>query len=219
MLNYKNWKKLNENMMSFNLGMSKPQNMGVMSNKEMASYMDEEKLKTSKFKSEDEDIEDEDIEDEDDVEEEDEVDEIDMEDAEDEESEDEEYDDEESEDEESEDEESEDEESEDTEVKAIKSDKEDESEMMHNMKKSWSDCGKYMSSEHEKDHGKNHESEKMDNMKTCWSGCGSYMASENTMPKHMPSFEDWQKSVSSMLDNTCVTKKNFDGVVINESKK
>ena len=49
------------------------------------------------------------------------------------------------------------------------------------------------------------------------SKCGSYMASENTMPKHIPSFKDWQKSVSSMLDNSCVTKPNFDGMV-NETK-
>ena len=176
MLNYNNWKKLNENM-SFNLGVKSPNNMGVMMDKYMGSYMKDEEDKV-----EDEEMEDEEHEDEDEADEEDEVDEIDMEDAEDEEGEDEE-DESEDESDESEDEgdESEDEGSDDSEIEDMSKDSE------------------------------------MDNEKNCWSKCGSYMASENTMPKHIPSLEDWQKSVASMLDNSCVTKANFDGVVNEEA--
>ena len=169
MLNYSNWKKLNESLMSHNLGLKSQNNLGIMMDKHMESYMkSEEDEVEDKVEEEDE------VEDEKDGEEEDEIEEVDMEDAEDEEGEDEESEDEESEDEESEDEESEDEESEDE--------------------------------ESEDEEGKN-----------CWSKCGYGMASENTMPKHIPSFEDWQKSVSSMLDNSCVTKANFDGMVNEEA--
>lgn len=179
MLNYNNWKKLNESLMSHNLGLKSQNNLGIMMDKHMESYM---KSEEDEIEDEVEDeVEDEDEEDED----EDEIEEVDMEDAEDEEGEDEESEDEdeESEDEESEeeDEESEDEESEHEESEDMESKKEDEE-------------------------GKN-----------CWSKCGYGMASENTMPKHIPSFEDWQKSVSSMLDNSCVTKANFDGIVNEEA--
>ena len=178
MLNYSNWKKLNESL--HNLGMKQ---MPTMMIKNMASYLQDEEDEDTKPKAEDE-ME---VEEEDDVEEE--------------------GDDEEDEDEEEEaDEEDEVEEVDMEDAEEAEGDDEDDSEDENE------DDSESMSSEKPSE-----DKEDMSNMKHCWSKCGSYMSAENTMPSHIPSLEEWQKSVSSMLDSSCMTKRNFDGVVINEA--
>ena len=191
MLNYDSWKKLNENLgLTGGVFFGSHQNMGLTGNPFINQVNEEEEV-------EEEEIEDEDMEDED----EDEVDEIDMEDAE------------EDEDAEEEEEDAEEEDAEEKKDHEMAS-KDEESDMKSHMKKCWSGMGdEAMKS----DKPMNMEKDGKEHMKKCWSKCGSYMASESTMPKHIPSMDEWQKSVSKMLDSSCVTKKNFDGVVINEA--
>ena len=42
MLNYNNWKKLNENLGSVNLGLSGNQNLGIMMDQRMSDFMPSE---------------------------------------------------------------------------------------------------------------------------------------------------------------------------------